>query len=305
MNELRAPTFRQAALFAILMDGILLVLGWLLIGPPQTMQHLASFKVTAVIGLPTITQLLEPRHQFSVIGFHEFGVLKMIIACLMYVLFLLVSAYYIGLLARSKRAAGLRPATDAIGDGDHPAQSGSGAEQSWQTLATQDAKSGWQTSATQDATRGWQTSATQDAARAWPTLFGWMIVQMAVQAVLAYGIAVLGGRLGQVVIGAVVILAMLAFRFVFLYVEYAAVVLRLRLLPAMKKALALLGASLAESFLRFFTLCIVSFVLGYAVNALFNVPVLMGTLLVNALVQTWLQLGLMESFFRAQQRLHG
>ncbi|PWK05390.1 hypothetical protein [Tumebacillus permanentifrigoris] len=259
MSELRAPTFRQAALFAILMDGILLVLGWLLIGPPQTMRAVASYKVTALIGLPTITQLLEPAHQFSVIGFHELGVLKVILACLMYVLFLLANAYYIGLLARTFR--------------DLP------------------------------------TTATQDAARAWPNLLLWMLIQMAVQGVFTVIVMLFGdlihGPLRNVVIGAVLILGLLGFRLVFLYMEYATVVLRLSALAALKKSLALLRVSRTESVRRFFTLCIVSFVLGFAVNRFFGVPVLMGTLLVNALVQTWLQLGLMESFFRAQERLQG
>ncbi|MBL0389285.1 hypothetical protein JJB07_22090 [Tumebacillus sp. ITR2] len=259
MNELRTPTFRQAALFTILMDGILLVLGWLIIGPPNVMGPIASFKITAIIGLPTITQLLEPGHQFSLIGFQQFGVLKVIIACLMYVLFLLASAYYISLLARTRREL--------------------------------------------------PTPATQDATRAWPVLFLWMLVQLAVMGVLSVVVSLFGRVItqaaGQVGLGAVLILVMLGFRFVFLYVEYAAVVLRLGLIGAMKKALALLRVTAAESFYRFFTLCIVSFVLGYVVNRYFSVGVLMGTLVVNGLLQTWLQMRLMESFFRAEERLQG
>jgi len=92
---------------------------------------------------------------------------------------------------------------------------------------------------------------------------------------------------------------------VFLYVEYAAVVLRLGLIAAMKKALALLRVTAVESFYRFFTLCIVSFVLGHVVNRYFSVGVLMSTLVVNGLLQTWLQMRLMESFFRAEERLQG
>ncbi|KEO80996.1 hypothetical protein [Tumebacillus flagellatus] len=259
MEELRRPNFRQAALFAILLDGILLVLGWLWIGPPQTMGPIASYKLTAIIGLPTITQLLEARHQFSVIGFQEFDTLHVIVTCLMYVVFLLASAYYIGMLARTKREL--------------------------------------------------PTPATQDAKLAWPALFLWMVVQLVVMAVLSFVISTFGGwithNLGNFALGALMILVMLGFRFWFLYVEYAAVVLRLGVFGAMRQARRLLSVSKAESFFHFLTLCIVSFVLAYAVNRYFNVPVLMGVLVVNGLVQTWLQMRLMEGFFRAVERLQG
>lgn len=257
MDELRTPTLRQAALFAILTDGILLVLGWLLIGPPKTLEPFPSFKVTAILGLPTITQLLEPGHQFSVIGFHEFGVLEVIVACLMYVLFLLASAYYIGLLARIK------------GRLNHST-----------------------------------TSAAQDAGRAWPTLFLWMLVQLVVQGVLTAIVFLIPGVSSPVALSILMIL-LLGFRFAFLYVEYAAVVLRLGIFAAIRTALHLQRVSWAESFRRFFTLCIVSFVIGFVVNNFFSVATLMITLVVNALVQTWLQQGLMESFFRGQKRLQG
>lgn len=104
--------FWKAVLFAVGYELVLTVIGWLLIGRPQTMGAITTYKATLTIGLPMIAQVLDPRHQatMSLSGRHTLGMVWSIFS---FLLFALTNGYYISQVARSVQERPGTPWADA------------------------------------------------------------------------------------------------------------------------------------------------------------------------------------------------
>lgn len=96
---------RNAVLLAVLYEALMMVLGYLLAGPPKSMSSIGSFKLTATVGMPSLNQLLEPAHQFGSFSLQSFGLAGLVFTLLSMVLFSFANALYISHLGRSLRDA--------------------------------------------------------------------------------------------------------------------------------------------------------------------------------------------------------
>ncbi|MGB8955194.1 MAG: hypothetical protein WCC10_07465 [Tumebacillaceae bacterium] len=94
---------RNAVVLAVLYEALMMVLGWLLTGPPKSMSSMTSLKLTVTVGMPSLTQLLEPAHQFTSLNLQSFGLIAVLFTVLSMVLFSFANALYIAQLGRSRR----------------------------------------------------------------------------------------------------------------------------------------------------------------------------------------------------------
>ncbi|ARU61253.1 hypothetical protein CBW65_09795 [Tumebacillus avium] len=94
-----------AALFAIAFEAGSLLISWGLLGGPQSMDSIASFKVTANVGIPGLQSLLEAAHQPSTNNaiFAGKGFMALLVLISSMFIYGLGNAYYLALLARSQR----------------------------------------------------------------------------------------------------------------------------------------------------------------------------------------------------------
>lgn len=94
-----------AALFAIGFEAVGLLLSWGLLGGPQSMESIASFKVTANVGIPGLQSLLETAHQpgKSGVAFAGMSFTALLVVIASMFIYGLGNAYYLSLLARSQR----------------------------------------------------------------------------------------------------------------------------------------------------------------------------------------------------------
>lgn len=241
-----------AAGFALVFDMFAFWGGWLLTGPPRSMEPIHSFKTTVTIGLPAINQLLDAKHQTGSLTSGSVAIIPGILfALVLFFVTTLATAYFIGLLARSVES--------------------------------------------RDTTVG------EDARRAFFTMFLWLLFQFAMTAVLFF----LFASIGLPVIGGIfAVVALLWFRYYFLFFEYACVVLRLGFGEAWEMSARLRRATDGGAMTYFILSLLVNAVLAYFANALFSLPGVFVMQLLYIPVITWLQHRLMRDFFDACDKVY-
>lgn len=241
----------SAAGFAIVFDGIAFWIAWLLAGPPQSMESFHTFKTTVTMGLPTLNQLLDAKHQAGSLTTSSFELGAILYALALFIVTTFATSYFIGLLARS-----VEPRDTTVGD---------------------------------------------DTMRSFGTMFLWLLFQFAMTAVLfvlfaAIGLPVLGGILAVV--------ALLWFRYYFLFFEYACVILRLGFGDAWEMSARLRRATDGGAMTYFILSLMINAVCAYLANALFSVPGLLVVQVLYIPIMTRLQHRLMRDFFDACDKVY-
>ena len=94
---------RSAVVLAVLYEALMMVLGWLLVGPPRSMSSIGSLKLTVTVGMPSLTQLLDPAHQFTLLNLQKLAAFPAVLTLLSLLLFSFANGLYIGILGRSFR----------------------------------------------------------------------------------------------------------------------------------------------------------------------------------------------------------
>jgi len=249
-SETRFSWFAAAG-FAIVFDLIAVWGAWLLAGPPPSTESFNTFKTTVTMGLPTLNQLLDAKHQAGSLTNASFELGAILYALALFIVTTFATSYFIGLLARS-----VEPRDTAVGD---------------------------------------------DTMRSFGTMFLWLLFQFAMTAVLF----ILFAAIGLPVVGGIfAVVALLWFRYYFLFFEYACVILRLGFGESWEMSARLRRATDGGAMTYFILSLLVNAVFAYLANALFSIPVLLVMQLLYIPVMTWLQHRLIRDFFEACNKVY-
>lgn len=265
MTWIRTNYFRQAVLFAAGFEGILILVGWLMYGGPQSMESLPEPSPAIVLGIPSLAQLLAGPHQVSVLDLDSADNMYNIIAGTVgTLLYLLTTGFYISLLARTVHK---RP-----------------------------------TPAWREAFRAWVPLLLWMITQ---MVFALLIslVFTSLFDLFMHKFINITTFLALAIPGVISAIFLLWFRYHFLYMEYASALLRLPQPKIYNTAIAVRKANPKPARIFFFSNLLLNIVLSLLINYFFSWPTLIAALLLNAWLQTWMQQRLLTHFIHASDAM--